>query len=95
MKVSVSGVGLKSAAAWRVDFEIIGEITEIEAIEIGKRIRVLRELTKQYGKGRWRKLKANALVRLFPEGGVRRAELHWFEAHGIGCKRIKIKAYLD
>lgn len=78
-----------------MDFEIIGEITEIEAIAIGRRIRVLRELTKRYGKGRWRKLKGNALVRLFPEGGVRRAELHWFEAHGIGRKRIKIKAYLD
>jgi hypothetical protein len=57
--------------------------------------RVLRELTKRYGKGRWRKLKGNALARLFPEGGVRQAELPWFEAHGIGRKRIKIKAYLD
>ena len=48
-----------------------------------------------YGKGRWRKLKGIALVRLQPEGDIRRAEIHWFEAHGIGRKRIKIKAYLD
>jgi hypothetical protein len=78
-----------------LDFELIGEITEVEAIAIGNRIRVLRELTKRYGKGRWRKLKGNAFVRLVPDGSIRRAELHWFEAHGIGRKRIKIKDYLD
>ncbi len=78
-----------------MNFEIVGEITEVEVIAIGRRIRILRDLTKRYGKGRWRKLKGNALVRLLPEGDVRRAELHWFEAHGIGRRRFKIKAYLD
>jgi hypothetical protein len=77
-----------------VDFEIVGEITEVEVIAIRSRIRVLGDLVKRYGKGRWRKLKGNALVRLLPEGNIRKAELHWFEAHGIGRRRIKIKAYL-
>ena len=78
-----------------VEFEVVGEITEVEVIAIGNSIRVLRDLSKRYGKGRWRKLKGIALVRLQPEGHIRRAEIHWFEAHGIGRKRIKIKAYLD
>ena len=78
-----------------MDFEVVGEITQIEVIAIGRRIRVLRDLTERYGKGRWRKLKGIAVVLLLPEGGRRRAELHWFEAHGIGRKRLKIKAYLD
>ena len=71
------------------------DIVLIEVIAIGRRVRVLRDLTERYGKGRWRKLKGIALVRLLPDGGTRRAELHWFEAHGIGRKRLKIKAYLD
>ena len=78
-----------------MDFEIVGDITEVQVIAIGSRIRVLRELRDRYGKGRWRKLKGIALIRLLPEGIIRRAELHWFEAHGIGRKRLKIKAYLD
>jgi hypothetical protein len=78
-----------------VDFEIVGEITEVEVIAIGRRIRALRELTDRYGKGRRRKLKGIALIRLLPDRSIRRAELHWFEAHGIGRKRLKIKAYLD
>lgn len=78
-----------------MDFEIVGDITEVQVIAIGSRIRVLRELTDRYGKGRWRKLTGIALIRLLPDGIIRRAELHWFEAHGIGRKRLKIKAYLD
>lgn len=78
-----------------MDFEIVGEITGVEVIAIGRQIRTLRELTDRYGKGRWRKLKGIALIRILPEGSIRRAELHWFEAHGIGRKRIKIKTYLD
>ena len=77
-----------------MDFEIVGEITEVEVIAIGRRIRVLRELTERYGKGRWRKLKGTALVRL-ANGRIRRAELHWYEAHGIGKKEIKRKRYVD
>ena len=77
-----------------MDFEILGEITAGEAIAIGNRIRVLRDLERRYGKGRWRKLKGTATLRL-PDGAVRRAELHWYEAHGVGRRRFKIKAFLD
>ena len=75
-------------------FEIIGEITDIEIIAAGLSIREIVRLRKQYGKARWRKLKGNATVRV-PNGRIRRVELHWYEAHGIGRKRIKIKRYWD
>ena len=75
-------------------FEIISEITEIEPIAIGRSIRDLARLSKQYGSGRCRKLKGMALVRL-ANGRIRRAELHWYEAHGIGKKEIKRKRYVD
>ena len=75
-------------------FEIIGEIANIEQIAVGRSIRDLPRLRKQYGAGRWRKLKGVAMIRL-RNGRVRRAELHWYEAHGIGRKEIKRKRYLD
>jgi hypothetical protein len=75
-------------------FEIISEITDIEPIALGSSIRDLARLRKQYGSGRWRKLKGIALVRL-ANGRIRRAELHWYEAHGIGKKEIKRKRYVD
>jgi hypothetical protein len=75
-------------------FEIIGEITEIEVIATSSSIRDLARLRKQYGRGRWRKLKGIAYIRLV-SGRVRLAELHWYEAHGIGKKEIKRKRYLD
>ena len=75
-------------------FEIIGQITDIETIAVGGRIRILSLLRKQYGKGRWRKLKGVATVRLF-DGTIRLAEVHWFEAHGIGKKKMRIKRFLD
>jgi hypothetical protein len=75
-------------------FEIIGKITNIEIIAIGNKIRILPLLRKRYGAGRWRKLKGIASVRLF-DGNVRVAELHWFEAHGIGKRKIRIKRFLD
>jgi hypothetical protein len=67
-------------------FEIIGDITNIETIAIGNKIRILPVLRKRYGAGRWRKLKGVASVRLI-DGAVRMAELHWFEAHGIGKRK--------
>lgn len=76
------------------DFTIIGQITEVETIAVGDSIRELPALQKRFGKGRWRKLKGIAAVRL-SNGMIRRAEIHWYEAHGIGKKRIKIKRYLD
>ncbi|MCF6155771.1 MAG: hypothetical protein E3K36_11085 [Candidatus Brocadia sp.] len=75
-------------------FEIVSKIKDIEVIAIGSSIRNLAYLQKTYGYSRWRKLKGIALVKL-PNGNIRRVELHWYEAHGIGRKDIKIKHYLD
>jgi hypothetical protein len=75
-------------------FEIISEIEEIEPIALGGNIRDIMRLRKQFGPGRWRKLKGVAMVRL-QSGNARRAEIHWYEAHGIGRKKIKIKKFLD
>ena len=75
-------------------FEIIGEIVQIETIAIGRQIRDLTRLRRMYGHGRWRKRKGIAQVRL-RSGRIRLAELHWYEAHGIGRKEMKRKQYLD
>jgi len=75
-------------------FEIINDIADIETIAIGSSIHDVKRLRKQYGKGRWRKLKGVAKIRL-RSGRIRLAELHWYEAHGIGRKEIKRKIYLD
>ena len=75
-------------------FEIIGEITVLETIAAGTGIRDIKRLRKNYGKGRWRKMKGKARVKL-ASGRIRTAELHWYEAHGIGKKEIKRKSYLD
>lgn len=77
-----------------MNFEIISKITEVETIAVGSGIRDLARLQKMYGKGRWRKVKGVATVRL-RSGRIRLAELHWYEAHGIGRKEIKRKGYLD
>jgi hypothetical protein len=77
-----------------MSFEIISEVTDIEVIAVGNSIHDLARLRKQYGRGRWRKLKGIARVRL-RSGRIRLAELHWYEAHGIGKKEIKRKRYLD
>ena len=75
-------------------FEIVGEIGNVETIAAGGRIRDVMRLRKQFGFGRWRKLKGHATVRL-ANGRIRMAELHWYEAHGIGKKKMKIKRFLD
>lgn len=75
-------------------FEILGEIEHVETIATGRGVRVRALLTKVYGRGRWRKRKGLATVRL-GNGVERRVELHWYEAHGIGRRDIKIKAYAD
>ena len=77
-----------------MSFVIIGRITEIETIATGHSIRVLPLLRKRYGPGRWRKRKGRAQVQL-PDGTARHAELHWFEAHGIGKRKMRIKRFLD
>ena len=75
-------------------FEIIGKIEDIETIAVGRSIRDIERLRRQYGAGRWRKLKGVATVRLF-DGTIRKAEVHWYEAHGIGRKKLKIKRFVD
>ena len=77
-----------------MDVEIVGDITVIETIARARGIRDLKRLRKSYAKGQWRKVKGIARVRL-PSGHVRTAELHWYEAHGIGKREIKRKRYLD
>jgi hypothetical protein len=75
-------------------FEVISDITDVEAIAIGPAIRDVARLRKRYGLGRWRKMKGIAMIRL-RTGRVRKAEIHWYEAHGIGKKEFKRKLYLD
>lgn len=78
-----------------MDFEIIGEITHLESIAVEQSIHDLARLRKQYGQGRWRKLKGIAVVCL-RDGSIRTAEIHWYEAHGIGRKEFKLKLpFLD
>ncbi len=76
-----------------MEFEIVGNITDIKSIAVGSSIREVARLRKLYGKGRWRKLKGVAMVRL-PDNTLSRAEIHWYEAHGIGKKEIKVKRLL-
>ena len=77
-----------------MDFEILGDVAVLETIATGRSIRDLRRLQRSYGRGRWRKMKGSARIRL-RTGDVRFAELHWYEAHGIGRREIKRKRYLD
>jgi len=75
-------------------FEILGDITHAETFAIGTSIRELARLRKRYGRGRWRKRKGIARVRL-EDGAIRQAEIHWYEAHGIGRRDFKIKQFID
>ena len=75
-------------------FQIVGEITEIETFATSRGIRELPRVRKIYGRGRWRKRKGLARVRL-NDGSMHFAEVHWYEATGIGRKEFKIKQFLD
>jgi hypothetical protein len=75
-------------------FEVLGDITGIETIAAGSKLRERKRLWKVYGKGRWRKKKGWANVRL-ADGTIVRAEVHWYEAHGIGSKEFKVKRIID
>jgi hypothetical protein len=77
-----------------MEFELVGQITDIEIIAAGSSIRILPFLRKRFGRGRWRKLKGKSYVKL-ENGDVRFAEIHWFEAHGIGKRLMRIKIFLD
>jgi hypothetical protein len=76
------------------EFRVIGAVRRIRVIARGSGIRELAKLSKLFGEGNWRKLDGEALVRL-PNGHTRLCEVHWYEAHGIGRKRLKIKQFLD
>jgi len=75
-------------------FQIVGEISHIETIAVGSSIREIFRLRKLYGRGHWKKRKGIATVRL-DDGTVLLAEVHWYEAHGIGRRDMKIKRYID
>ena len=77
-----------------MNFEIIGEITAIETIATGRCVYVRRYLNRVYGRGHWRKMKGVAMV-CTSNSLPRRAEVHWYEAHDMGKRDIKIKRYLD
>ena len=77
-----------------MDFKILGRISDVETIAVGNAIREIRRLRRTYGLGRWRKRKGVATVEL-RNGSIRVAELHWYEAHGIGPREYKIKEYLE
>lgn len=76
-----------------MDFEIVGNISNTETIAEGNGIRDLALLRQHHGLGRWRKKKGIAMVRL-PDGSTAMAEIHWYEAHGIGKVKLKIKEWL-
>lgn len=75
-------------------FEILGQIRNISTIAAGDGIRDLEYLEERFGRGNWRKLKGFATVRL-EDGTIAEAEVHWYEAHGIGKRWMKIKRYID
>lgn len=75
-------------------FEIVGKIEDVETIAVGGRIRDIMRLRRQFGDGRWRKLKGLARVRTVG-GRIRKAEVHWYEAHGVGRKKMKIKRFVS
>ena len=76
------------------DFELLSEVTRIKVIAVNLSIRERKRLKAQFGGRRWRKLKGEGRVR-FPNGEIRQAELHWYEAHGIGRRKMKVKRVLD
>ena len=77
-----------------MDFRVVGAIRGAATISVGRKIREIERLIRAHGPGRWRKRKGEATIRL-PDGSTRNAELHWYEATGIGPKELKIKRYLD
>ena len=77
-----------------MNFELTSPLREVEVIAVGRGIRELRRLNRLYGRARWRKLKGVGRIRLNNDISLT-AELHWYEAHGIGRKEMKIKRFLE
>lgn len=84
----------RSGSLSTMDFELIGELSSVEMIAVNLAIRENTDLKARYGGRRWRKLKGVGMVRL-ARGSVRLAEVHWYEAHGVGKRKLKIKRLLD
>jgi hypothetical protein len=76
------------------DFELLSDVKDIELIAVNLSIRERKKLKARFGGSRWRKLKGIALVR-FPNGEIRQTEVHWYEAHGVGRRKMKVKRVLD
>ena len=74
-------------------FEILGELSDVGTFATGSGIREVARLRRTYGRGRWRKRKGVARVRLL-DGSIHLAEIHWYEAAGLGRKEFKIKRLL-
>ena len=77
-----------------MDFELIGPLRQIETLARNLSIREHKKLKAVFGGSRWQKLKGVGTVR-FPDGSIRQAELHWYEAHGVGKRKMKVKRRLD
>ncbi len=75
-------------------FTVVGTIRNIEVIASGRSVRIRKHLTQRFGRGRWLKMKGDAVIRL-ADGTLQRAEIHWFEAHGVGRVYFKRKRNLD
>jgi hypothetical protein len=76
------------------DFQLLSDVGDNEPIAVNLSVRERKNLKSRFGGRRWRKLKGVALVR-FPNGEVRRAEVHWHEAHGVGRRKMKVKRVWD
>lgn len=77
-----------------IEFEVLGQITNRRTIAVGNRIRELQRLVTMYGGGRWRKMSGEAVIELI-NGNIYYAEIHWYEAHGIGIKEMGVKKFLE
>lgn len=75
-------------------FKVLGEIQQVRTIAVGRAIRDIGHLRKKYGAARWKKRKGFAKVQLV-DGTIGRGEVHWYEAHGIGKKELKLRSFVE
>ena len=74
-------------------FQVVSLITNREMIATGNSIQEINRLRKIYGKGNWKKVKGICRVKL-EDKSIYKAEVHWYESHGIGRKEMKIKLFI-